>query len=392
MNDTDHHPIETIRLSPRDKQRLVETLDQQSKLSKVDREKRNIRADYHSRQVAITLVQASGLAVRHQILSRNLSRWGIAFIHGQYVYDNTRCEITLPLLDGETYTVLGQTVRCRHVGGIVHEVSIRFDEPIELDLFVALTTEEIQRHSQERSDDLASSAPAEVECDLRALVVDHQRIERKLYGLWLSEIGLRSSEAIGAEHVLGLVLREPTDLILIDHVSDSREADGCTLVRQIRDAGFNGAIVGMSSDESDQMREQMLEAGCNTFMPKPFDKAALQVVIEQLLSLAGGQSDVAEPIFSTQADVESMRPLVRDFVQGVGEHVASLHRAVRQEDYPQLTQVCLQLKTAAGFGFDRVTEGARQTLEGLDETNRDLETVKSSVDELIEILRRVQFK
>ncbi len=389
MRDAEHQPIETVRLSDRDKRRLVETLDQEADLAPVAREKRSVRATYHAQNVVVTMTPPNGASVPHRVLSRNLSRWGLAFIHGQYVYEGTHCEVMLTTLEREPYAVEGQVLRCRHIGGIMHEVSVRFDEPIELDLFVTLNVDQAQRHALERSDDLAACEPVEVENYPTGLVIDPQPIERKLYGLWLSEIGLRSHEVIGGEHALNLVEREPIDLVLVDwFTSPDRQGNGAALALHLRESGFNGAIIGMSSDDSHPVHQQMVQAGCNTFVAKPFEKPALQAIVEQQLMLAVGPA--GPPIVSSQAGVESMQPLIHEFVSSAREQVAGLHKSIRLEDYTQLTRRCLQLKSAAGFGFDTITDLACNVLDTLEIENREFGVLKANVDELIDSLRRLR--
>ena len=66
-----------------------------------------------------------------------ICRIGMSLLHGVFVYPGTACKIALRSLGGEAVEVPGEVASCRWVDGRVHEIGVKFDEPIELDDFVA---------------------------------------------------------------------------------------------------------------------------------------------------------------------------------------------------------------------------------------------------------------
>jgi len=68
---------------------------------------------------------------------RNISRNGISLFHGTFVYAGTNCVVGLRALDAQVIPARGRVIWCRLIAGRVHELGLRFDEPVEVGDFVA---------------------------------------------------------------------------------------------------------------------------------------------------------------------------------------------------------------------------------------------------------------
>ncbi len=77
-----------------------------------------------------------GTNVKVTVASRDIAACGLSVLHGGFVYPQTRCTVRLKARDGEFVLVSGRVVRCRCISGRVHEVGVKFDENIEVALFV----------------------------------------------------------------------------------------------------------------------------------------------------------------------------------------------------------------------------------------------------------------
>ena len=73
----------------------------------------------------------------YALAPRNISRTGLSLLHGKFVYGGTNCVVGLPALDGQVIPARGRVIWCRLIAGRVHELGIRFDEPVEVGEFVA---------------------------------------------------------------------------------------------------------------------------------------------------------------------------------------------------------------------------------------------------------------
>ncbi len=86
--------------------------------------------------VMVDLLQANGDACRIVVAARNISSGGIAVLHNAFTHAETRCRIHLPVSTGGMRELGGEVTRCQHVRGMVHELGLRFDEPVDPRMFL----------------------------------------------------------------------------------------------------------------------------------------------------------------------------------------------------------------------------------------------------------------
>lgn len=324
MNGNDAQPIETLKLSDRDKSRLIQAVDAQSaqQAADIDLDRRNLRVSYAGQNVLITL-ENNGQTVSYSVVPRNISRGGLAFVHGRFVYPDTPCHVALPRTDGTMQHVDGSVVRCRHVAGIVHEVSLRFEKQVDLEDFVVLDPEQADMHSQERSEWEADN-PLSIEAEGpvgRVLVVDDFATDRKLIAHHLEKLRLVSDDAADRKTAIKKAKDGDYALIVID--LDLGQDDGLELIRQIRTSGLTMPVIGTTANSGDGVQAGAMEAGANALVVKPFAANELCEKVAQLLALEFGESD-GDALTSDLADDREMRPLVREFVSGLADSITTL--------------------------------------------------------------------
>ena len=133
----------TVRLSDAERQQLLNQLDQSQeiasdKLQPESNRRANIRYPYRKGDIPIIVEQPGGVITRLSVSPRNLSSGGIAFLHGGFLYVGSKCSLQLSAPATDPIVVSGEIVNCRHVDGILHEVSVKFNMPIEPGLFTQL--------------------------------------------------------------------------------------------------------------------------------------------------------------------------------------------------------------------------------------------------------------
>ncbi len=385
MASDGNKPIETLRLSAAEKQKLVEYVEHQGKRP-VEDDRRALRVSFVGRKVLIKVTSQEGQTMVCTVVPRNLSRRGLAFVHGRYVYPDCACEITLPMLSGKWCVLKGVIRRCRHVTGIVHEVSVVFDETIDLNQFVRLTTEQAETHLAEMTEDGLG------EDDLgntrgRVLIVDDLAADRRLFGMWMKKLNFTVKEAPDVSSVLQVINQTKFDLFVVD--ANLGDEDGIELIMHLRGQGILSPVISISADDTVQDRAR--EAGACETLAKPFTFEDLKKAAFASLSLDGDKSSDDSPMFSDLEGDADMAPLIADFVKGLGVYVAKLRSANADSDFESLSRLAGNLKGAGtSHGFAPVTEAASGIAESLAQEERDLNQIRGGVNELLHIIRRVQ--
>lgn len=380
--------IETIRLSVREKQKLVEYIEQSGKKT-VDNERRSLRVDFHGRIVLVTIINSHGQKVGHSVLPRNLSRRGLAFVHGRFVYPDSRCLVTLPMQNGKWTAVEGFVRNCRHIQGIIHEVSVVFDEALDLNQFVRLTASEKERHRTEVSRDSDPESDLDVNTVGRALVIDDMATDRKLHRMWLGKLNLTTNEASGATTTTEQMAHGQFDMILIN--LELGEESGPELIQHLRSQGYERPIIATSASESTADKEAAIAAGASAFLVKPFTLEDLRGTVEDTLSIDTSDTSASDGVFSSMNEDEDMLPLIQEFVSSLGPLTMRLRRANADNDLELINQICQNLKGAgAGYGFDAITTMARYALDSVENAEQDAEGVRKTVNDLVGMLRRTR--
>ena len=116
------------------------------------------------------------------------------------------------------------------------------------------------------------------------LLVEDFDDTRLMMKLWLQKKGYRVIEAENGEQAIELAQREHPDLIIMDMMMPG--LGGLDATRQIREYQSlrQTPIVAVSAYGADEYRERALDAGCNEYVPTPFEPEALSQLIERLLA------------------------------------------------------------------------------------------------------------
>jgi len=116
------------------------------------------------------------------------------------------------------------------------------------------------------------------------LLVEDFDDTRLMTKLWLTKKGYRVVEAENGQEAVVAAQREQPDLIIMDMMMPG--VDGLDATRQIREYQSlqTTPIVAVSAYGADQYRHKALDAGCNEYVPTPFDPDALSKLIERLLA------------------------------------------------------------------------------------------------------------
>ncbi len=93
--------------------------------------------------------------------------------------------------------------------------------------------------------------------------------------------------AVSADEAREVLSQHHVDIILMD-LSIRGEEDGIMLTKDIRtrDQWKHIPVIALTAHAYDRDRENSLQAGCNAYFPKPFNRAELLSEIDNLLAHA----------------------------------------------------------------------------------------------------------
>lgn len=278
--------IDTVRLDKSQRDCLIKSLDQKRSRKRGNNARRWPRFKYDAEHIIVRITHVGGTVHNYLVVPRNLSVGGVAFIHGQFIHPDSRCEVVLPTPKASWFRVGGRVVRCLHASGMIHEVSVEFEERIDPHMFLRpeAPIDETPPGAEggdaepERANDRAGKKVRGT-----VLLVDAETTGRALYGKWLRQRGMLVLDASdGDTAIKWLEDGRAFDLAVIHtYRVDAAITD---MVQRVRGRGFKGPIVAISADNTDEARAKAQAVGCNAFLPKPCSTASLFGAIDQLLA------------------------------------------------------------------------------------------------------------
>lgn len=304
---------------------ILDRLDHDSTPDEVVHRRNSTRYSY---RVPSLLVEFASLSATtsHAVPSRNISREGVAFLLGNFVYPGTHCRIQLVSQHDHAQIADGTVVRCRYVEGSasVYEVGVKLDRPIDVTTF-------------------QEAAP-----QVRVLLADDDPFNGRVVERLLRPLGAELTFVQSGQQAIEAALSGNFDLILMG--LDIPEVDGLTATRELRSRGYAVPIVAVAADADQELRAKCLQAGFSNWIGKPLTREALVNVVQA----ARGQ-----PLVSSLMEDADMAELIDQFVAQLSESTGQLESAFGQQDYQALQRLARLMKGQAGAcGFGVIGEAA----------------------------------
>lgn len=307
------------------------------------------------RPCLVKFVQPGGTTVTLKAPTRDLSRGGLAFLHHSFVHAGTVCQILLASSDKKVITTEGVVVRCEYLDAGIHSVSVRFTCPID----VSSICDSARTH--------------------RVLLVDDDPQMRTLVRFLTRDQSIELVEASDGQSALDAAASRLFDIILMD--VEMPVLNGLDAVKKLRESGYTGCIVALTSMNAEGDRERLLAQGFDQYLAKPIDKDALRKVFAELQ---------AEPELSSLAEMDGMQSLISQFVDELAAISREIQKALAGGDIPGLGRLSRTLKGKAGsFGFARISEAA-MAVETKTSAEADAQDLGKSVHELLRLCRRAR--
>ena len=124
---------------------------------------------------------------------------------------------------------------------------------------------------------------------VNVLVIDDDTVASSFLAMQLKMLGQVPHLASGGRAGLDLLAQASMALILLD--CQMPEMDGFETAVAIRQAGFQGPVIGLTAETTADIRDRCLQAGMNEYERKPIDVARLKGLLDRHLQATSPARD-----------------------------------------------------------------------------------------------------
>lgn len=233
----------------------------------------------------------------------------------------------------------------------------------------------------------------------RILLVDDNKVNRKLLAAVLEADGYRVEEAgSGREAVEGVRLLS-YDLVLMDvQMPDMDGVEATAAIRSLAGRRAGVPIIAISGDIGDDVAERCRAAGMNDHLGKPVTPETLQRVVahwtrpagegvlEKPTAPGGGETPLGG--LAAHLTGAALLPVIDEFAEGAVARLAEIERDTSAGDLDRVRRVAHDLSgSAANLGLTGLSRLARSIEIASSES--DAATVKRLVATVPDLLRLV---
>ncbi|MEM6459105.1 MAG: PilZ domain-containing protein [Planctomycetota bacterium] len=349
--------ISTLRVSELEQQRLLQELDGAGGegRSGPDRRRSPRKPVPAHLSVCLEVHHPGGTSHKFWARARNLSDSGIGLLHGGFLHEHTRCVVEV-IHDGLALVrIPARVVHCRYVRSSVHEVGLRFDQPICAEAILKAEKTEVRRP---KADDDAKPLPRLAG---RVLYVDPIEADRRYVGHRLAQLGLTFRATTDTLRSLECVAAEHFDLVLAE--LRLRPDPAQYLVRRLRSGGHDMPIVVVGHAIPAATARQLTENGVQACLNKPFAFDKFAELLARHLPEAGPDTDSdTEALRSEHWNDPAFRPMLFDYVDELTRTIDLLDEQVLQSspDRDPVETAHEFAATAGLYGYPKLFEAGSE--------------------------------
>lgn len=345
--------VRTGPLSHGDIIRWLDRLDHDDSAKNGPRDAR--RYGYRIPRLRVTSAkQASTSPTSRMVASRWISSKAVGVLDTTYCYIGTSVTVTLITPYGSWQDVPGKIHSCTYVAPSIHDVEIRFDQPIEPAEF-------------SRSAVCAAVLVVEDDAFMAQLITKH--LERE------NAVVTRAGDGATA---LELIRTQEFDLVLMD--LNMPVMDGMEAIRVLRSDGYEGTVIALSAMDPPHVVAACLEAGFNSFSRKPISPQTIKSVLQGLS---------AEPIVSSLDCDAELNEIITSFMATLPATGTALLASVQAGNLDEF-RISLQslANQLACLGFQGLADRTMQLHSRI--AGEPLEAVRSHLRGLLRQCRRIR--
>lgn len=369
----------TLRMSPMELARLKRELDASAAASgSVKRAFK--RWPFETRSIRMELQHPGGAATTLNYVPRNISREGMGLLHSSFVYTGTRCTVFLPHPARGQAAVGGTVVRCRHFRGKIHEIGVRFDQPIDVREFLGLD-------GSEECYMLESVNPTSLTGSM--LLIEPGKMDRALIRQHLVDTNLTVT---AVDTVQAGVERagEGYDIILCS--LNLPDGDGLLVLYQLRTAGIQTPFLLLcSSAGTAAFKDRLRTLQPDGVLCKPVPSQTLLAAMGEFLLMnstdAGGGGAA---LFSSLSSRDAMMSHVPEYLVELRQIAKRINGSLNAADVKECTRLIFQIRgSAQTFGFAPIAEAAALAQASLQSTH-SLSDSSPAIRQLVGMCARAQ--
>jgi len=357
--------IDTLRLSPNRMKRIMGELDRAAAPGIV--KKRSMRRWQMQPQKSICVIHENDATSKfYTIIPRDLSATGASFLFGAFLHPGVRCEFAARRVGGRSQALPGEVVRCRHIEGHVHEVAVKFDDPINpRDYFI--DSGDAYLFNAEGID------PAKLAGDI--LLVCGNASDEKLVRDAMRATTVLLTHESSLDKALELVRDPGFDFAFVYHnlTPDGGEPEdgntGLDLIQRVRAEGLLMPMVLINDAHDRDLRMAAIAAGAVEMLAKPIAWDALyQAAGEFLSEFTPDNETQLEADLASLSSAKSQGEVDGD-PSALTETCFNLSKAVLKSEEEEVNNLLRVLElTAKGMRCDELAIAARETVQLLHRT------------------------
>lgn len=289
------------------------------------------------------------------IAPRNVNADQLRFLFGGFLYANTPISVRLTTLYGAWTDHVGVVHDCRHVEANIHEVVMDFSDSIDPAMYAAKAAQP------------------------RVLVAEDDPLFQHLIRQLLGELEAQVDLAENGKRAVEMAQANLYDVVFMD--VEMPEMDGITATKTLREAGYTGRIVAATGMTRPEYKAKCMEAGCDGYISKPYQRSDLEDAIRNLQG---------EPIYSEFEHVASMREIVAMYVKDLPNRISAISSALASNDANAAEVAMRSMKSISGScGFGLFSEIA-ETIESRIIAGETLDSLRGEIQKLVSLCMRAR--
>lgn len=274
--------------------------------------------------IRVMIDHPGGSQVELRMACRNLSTTGAGLLHSGYLYSDTACTIELIHPERGPTHIPARVIRCEHRTGVIHEVGVRFENPIDLRAYVRPNPIE-QWFEAENVD------PASLEG--RLLYIDGDPIHQKLVGHFLKNSRVVVSIVSDGEEAVGAAAND-FDLVLCEH--HLKPICGAEIAQRLRAQNIRTPFLLTSLDSGPGVMNAVDGRTIDAFIAKPLTESVLLRAVSEFLSKHSSGAASAESKRKTEL-YNALKPHLVECADG-------LARAIKTDEPMDVVSLCMQIR------------------------------------------------